>query len=63
MLPIMSLFKDELCFSAVNMDTQVWGVRQLFATTSSVSVLLCDSISAVAAPTPPSCGVGDGDKG
>ena len=58
-----SFFSDELCFSAMNMDTQDWGVRPQPETFSSVSVLLCDNISAIAAPTPPSCGVGDGDKG
>ena len=58
-----SFFSDELCFSALNMDTQDWGVRLQCITFSSVSVLLCESISAIAAPTPPSCGVGDGDKG
>ena len=62
-LLMSSFFSDELCFSAMNMDTQDWGVRPQYETFSSVSVLLCDSISTIAAPTPPSCGVGDGDKG
>ena len=60
---MLSFFNDKLCFNALDMDTQDRGVRRHCETFSLVSVLLRNSISAIAAPTPPSCGVGDGDKG